>query len=60
MRGIIRHRNDQLLSAAAVNSYLSQVAPVPFREDFPFKDKILKHLGSHVRLGDLQDSHRRG
>jgi molecular chaperone HtpG len=54
MRGIIRHRNDQLLSAAAVNIYLSQVAPVAFRPDFPFKDKILKHVGSHVRLGDLE------
>ena len=54
MRGIIRHRNDQLLSAAAVNTYLAQVAPVPFRPDFPFKDKILNHVGSHVRLGDLE------
>jgi molecular chaperone HtpG len=54
MRGIIRHRNDQLLSAAAIASYLAQVAPVPFRQDFPFRDKILHHLGSHVRLGDLQ------
>jgi molecular chaperone HtpG len=54
MRGIIRHRNDQLLSAGAINSYLAQVAPVPFRDDFPFRDRILNHLGSQVRLGDLQ------
>jgi hypothetical protein len=54
MQGIVRHRNDQLLSAAAVNNYLSQVAPVPFRQDFLFKDKILEHVGSHVRLCDLQ------
>jgi molecular chaperone HtpG len=54
MRGIIRHRNDQLLSPAAINSYLSQVAPVPFRDDFPFRDKILNHLGAQVRMGDLQ------
>lgn len=53
MRGIIRHRNDQLLSAAAVGNYLSQVSPVPFRPDFAFRDKILDHLGSRVRLGDL-------
>src|ERR1039458_4410094 len=38
MRPIVRHRNDQLLSAAAVATYLSQVAPVPFRDDFPFKE----------------------
>jgi len=54
MRGIIRHRNDQLLSSSAVSNYLAQIAPVPFREDFPFKDKILRHVGSQVRLGDLQ------
>lgn len=54
MCGIIRHRNDHLLSAPAINDYLAQVAPVPFRRDFPFKDDILRHLGSQVRLGDLQ------
>ncbi|HEY2472934.1 MAG TPA: ATP-binding protein [Terracidiphilus sp.] len=54
MCGIIRHRNDQLLSAPAIRGYLAQVAPIPFRQDFPFKDDILSHLGSQVRLGDLQ------
>jgi hypothetical protein len=54
MCGIIRHRNDQLLSASAMNSYLAQVGPVPFRQDFPFKDKILRHISPHVRLGNLQ------
>jgi hypothetical protein len=54
MCGIVRHRNDQLLSAPAIKGYLAQVAPVPFRQDFPFKDDILRHLGSQVRLGDLQ------
>ena len=53
LRGIVRHRNDQLLSATAINSYLAQVAPVPFRDDFPFRDRILRHIGSDVRLGDL-------
>jgi molecular chaperone HtpG len=54
LRGIVRHRNDQLLNTAAICSYLSQVAPVPFRQDFPFKNKILEHVSPHVRLGDLQ------
>ena len=53
MRGIIRHRNDQLLSDVAVRDYLSQVAPVPFREDFPFGERIIDHLGPYVRTGDL-------
>jgi Histidine kinase-, DNA gyrase B-, and HSP90-like ATPase len=54
LRGIIRHRNDQLLSAAAINSYLAQVAPIPFRQDFPFRERVLRHIAPHVRLGDLQ------
>ena len=54
LRGIIRHRNDQLLSSVAVNTYLSQVAPVPFRDDFPFKDAVLSHISPHVKLGDLE------
>lgn len=53
-RGIITRSNDQLLSSAAVRSYLSQVAPVRFRPDLPFWDKVLAHLGSQVRPGDLQ------
>jgi hypothetical protein len=53
MRGIIRHRNDQLLNPSAINTYLAQVAPVPFRDDFPFKDKIVEHVSSKVHLGDL-------
>jgi hypothetical protein len=54
MRGIIRHRNDQLLSTPAIKSYLAQVGPVPFRDAFPYRDKILHHLGALVRLGNLQ------
>ncbi len=54
MRGIVRHRNDRLLSVAAINNYLGQVAPVPFGKDFPFRDQILSHLGSRVRLGNLR------
>src|SRR5579859_2977197 len=54
LRGIMRHRNDQLLNVAALNIYISQVAPVPFRDDFAFQDRILRHLDSSVRLGDLK------
>jgi molecular chaperone HtpG len=56
LRGIVRHRNDQLLNPAAVSTYLSQVAPVPFRDDFPYRDRILQHLGAQVELGDLEVS----
>jgi hypothetical protein len=54
MRGIIRHRNDQLLNFSAIQSYLGQVAPVPFQNDFPFREKILRQIGSQVRMGDLE------
>ena len=54
MRGIVRHRNDQLLNPSAIKNYLAQVAPVPFQNDFPFKDDILRHLGSQVRLANLE------
>ena len=54
MRGIIRHRNDQLLNPAAITSYLAQVAPVPFQDDFPFRDRLLSHIGSQVRMEDLE------
>jgi len=54
LRGIVRHGNDQLLNPSAITTYLSQVAPVPFRKDFPFRDMILNHVSSHVRLGDIQ------
>jgi len=54
MRGIIRHRNDQLLNEAAIRDYLAQVAPVQFSDHFPFGNQILEHLGKHVRTGDLE------
>ncbi|MBV9762065.1 MAG: ATP-binding protein [Acidobacteriaceae bacterium] len=53
LRGIIRHRNDQLLNGAAVSEYLGQVAPVPFHPLFPFRDQVVAHLREHVRLGDI-------
>ena len=46
--GIIRHRNDQLLDAAAIRDYLAQVAPVPFSPDFKVKAEIEAILREHV------------
>jgi Histidine kinase-, DNA gyrase B-, and HSP90-like ATPase len=54
MRGIIRHRNDQLLNASAIKDYLAQVAPVPFHTSFPYADRILKHLEPLVQTGNLE------
>jgi molecular chaperone HtpG len=53
LRGVVRHRNDQLLNAVAVQDYLSQVAPVPFHPGFSFGKAISATLAPHVRLGEL-------
>jgi hypothetical protein len=53
LRGIIRHKNDRLLSQEAIADYLSQVAPVPFSADCKFAPDIAAALRPHVRLGDL-------
>lgn len=53
MRGVIRHRDDRLLSDSAVADYLSQVAPLPFSPDFSFANRINAALEASVRLGHL-------
>lgn len=53
MRGIIRLRNDRLMSPAAIAEYLSQVAPVPFSPDFRFSGQITDALSRHLDLGAL-------
>lgn len=47
LRKVSRLRNDLLLNEDIVRSYLSQVAPVPFREDFKFGQEIQNHLETH-------------
>ncbi len=47
MRKISRVRNDILLNEDIVRSYLSQVAPVPFSNEFKFRQEIQSHLEAH-------------
>lgn len=47
LRKVSRLRNDLLLNEDTVRSYLSQVAPVPFREDFQFGQEIQNRLEMH-------------
>ena len=47
LRKVSRLRNDLLLNEDTVRSYLSQVAPVPFKKDFQFGKDIQKHLETH-------------
>ncbi len=54
LNGLIRHRNDRLLSGPAVAEYLSQVAPVPFAPDFPFAEEISEAVAPHVAMGNIE------
>jgi molecular chaperone HtpG len=40
LRKVLRIKNDVLLNPDAVEQYLSQVAPVPFRQDFEYSNRI--------------------
>ncbi|MBN9218379.1 MAG: ATP-binding protein [Mesorhizobium sp.] len=53
MRGIVRLRNDRLMSPTAIGDYLSQVAPLPFSPDFRFGGQITDALSRHLGLGVL-------
>ncbi|MGB9510737.1 MAG: ATP-binding protein, partial [Candidatus Acidiferrum sp.] len=47
LKGVVRHRDDRLLSHEAVNRYLAQVAPVGFHSDFGFAQAIESFLRAH-------------
>lgn len=53
LRGVVRHRNDRMLNREEVESYLSQVAPVPFSPSFRFGEDISAALRAYVELGEL-------
>ena len=53
MRGIVRLRNDRLMSPSAIREYLSQVAPVPFSPEFDFGGEIARALSKHLDLSQL-------
>ena len=53
LRNVVRLRSDRLMSPAAVDEYLGQVAPVPFSPEFRFGPKIYEALLAHVSLGEL-------
>lgn len=47
LRGVARLQNDVLLNADLIRGYLSQVAPVPFDDDFCFAEQIHSKLSQH-------------
>jgi molecular chaperone HtpG len=54
LKGVIRDKNDRLLSSQAVGDYLSQVAPVPFSEECPCGREIAAAIASQVSLANLR------
>jgi molecular chaperone HtpG len=54
LAGIVRHGNDVLMHSAVVESYLSQVAPVPFSPEFTYGKEIERMLRPYVNLGNVQ------
>ena len=54
LRGIVRHGNDCLLNPAAIERYLSQVAPVPFSPEFRYGEELQSVLHSKVGLGNIE------
>ncbi|MCU1284105.1 MAG: family molecular chaperone-like protein [Acidobacteriales bacterium] len=50
---IVRHGDDSLVNVREIESYLSQVAPVPFSPDFLFKKQIEDFLRAKLVLGNV-------
>lgn len=59
LRGIVRLRNDRLMSPVVIADYLSQVAPVPFSPEFRFSAELKEALSGHVDVAGL-DIHING
>ena len=54
LNGVVRHGNDVLFNENSVRQYLSQVAPVPFHEDAPFREKIESFLSGHIDVSGFK------
>jgi hypothetical protein len=52
--GVVRHSNDKLLDANAIEEYLSEVAPVPFAPEFQYGAEITAALKPYLDLGNIE------
>jgi hypothetical protein len=52
--GIVRHGNDLLMDTAAIENYLSQVAPVPFAPEFSHRQAIDDFVKAQINMGDVE------
>jgi molecular chaperone HtpG len=53
LRNVRRVQNDVLLNTDVVHSYLSQVAPVPFSEEFQFGEAIAEFIERHSKYDTI-------
>lgn len=56
LEGVARHGDDRLMAPLAVRDYVSQVAPLPFRQDFSLAETIRDALAGSSSTGDLEVS----
>jgi hypothetical protein len=54
LKGIVRHLDDQLLNYDEIQRYLSQVAPIPFADDFRFGGEINAALHRETTIEQLE------
>lgn len=48
LEGVRSSKNDILLNTTAISNYISEVAPVPFSDNFTFKEEIYKTLSEYL------------
>jgi molecular chaperone HtpG len=54
LAGIVRHGNDILMDAVAIENYLSQVAPVPFAPEFSYREAIEDFVKAQINMGNVE------
>jgi len=54
LAGIVRHGNDVLMDAVAIENYLSQVAPVPFAPEFSHREAIEDFVKAQINMGNVE------
>jgi molecular chaperone HtpG len=54
LKGIVRHGNELLMDSTAIQTYLEQVAPIPFAPEFCYGAQIEETLKPHVNLGNVE------
>lgn len=54
LEGVARLQNDVLLNHDLVRTYIAEVCPVPFADDFALRDQVEAHLCERIELANLK------